>query len=137
MRLLDSASIKLHEFIGRGIPKYVILSHTWGQEEVTFQDFQDLEKAKKKRGFQKLERCCRRAQSDGFQWVWIDTCCIDKSSSAELSEAINSMYQWYQESQICYGRFLRKAFFPILNVIIFFPRTRSQSQVSIADAWEP
>ncbi len=40
---------------------------------------------------------------DGVRYIWIDTCCIDKSSSAELSEAINSMYRWYEESVVCYA----------------------------------
>jgi hypothetical protein len=103
MRLLSSDSLRLFEFFDENIPQYVILSHTWGEDEVTFQDIQNPEKAKRKKGFRKLEGCCKKAQSDGFQWVWIDTCCIDKSSSAELSEAINSMYQWYMKSQICYA----------------------------------
>jgi len=103
MRLLDSSSLELREFIGRNIPKYVILSHTWGRGEITFQDLREIESAKKKEGFLKLEGCCKKAKSDGFQWVWIDTCCIDKSSSAELSEAINSMYEFYKNSQICYA----------------------------------
>lgn len=50
-----------------------------------------------------MKNTCHRALQDGFQYVWIDTCCIDKSSSAELSEAINSMFRWYQESKICYA----------------------------------
>jgi hypothetical protein len=53
-------------------------------------------------GFAKIAVCCQRALEDGFQYCWIDTCCIDKSSSAELSEAINSMFRWYKESSICY-----------------------------------
>jgi hypothetical protein len=40
---------------------------------------------------------------DHMLYLWIDTCCIDKSSSAELSEAINSMYRWYEESNVCYA----------------------------------
>ena len=103
MRLLESSSLELREFLGRDTPKYVILSHTWGPEEVTFQDLKDIESARTKKGFHKLEGCCNKAKSDGFQWIWIDTCCIDKSSSAELSEAINSMYRWYANSQICYA----------------------------------
>ncbi|PMD32900.1 HET-domain-containing protein [Hyaloscypha variabilis F] len=103
MRLLDSSSLELREFIGDDTPKYVILSHTWGAEEVTFQDIQDFKKARGKKGFRKLKGCCNKAKSDGFRWVWIDTCCIDKSSSAELSEAINSMYEWYKNSEICYA----------------------------------
>ena len=37
-----------------------------------------------------------------IRWA-VDTCCIDKSSSAELTESINSMYRWYQEAAICYA----------------------------------
>ncbi|KAH6714351.1 hypothetical protein BKA61DRAFT_632289 [Leptodontidium sp. MPI-SDFR-AT-0119] len=44
---------------------------------------------------EKIEGVCGIAVSDGFEYIWIDTCCIDKTSSAELSEAINSMFRWY------------------------------------------
>ncbi|KAK4233702.1 hypothetical protein C8A03DRAFT_38574 [Achaetomium macrosporum] len=57
----------------------------------------------KKKGFAKILGCCRQAQMDSHEWVWIDTCCIGKTSSAELSEAINSMYAWYGDSEICYA----------------------------------
>ena len=43
-----------------------------------------------------------RQESVG-QFGTADLCCIDKTSSAELSEAINSMYRWYQESGVCYA----------------------------------
>jgi hypothetical protein len=33
----------------------------------------------------------------------VDTCCIDKKSSAELSEAINSMFRWYKNAAVCYA----------------------------------
>ena len=58
---------------------------------------------KRKSGYKKLEACCAQAKRDGYEYVWIDTCCIDKSSSAELSEAINSMYRWYQDCAVCYA----------------------------------
>jgi len=93
MRLLDSSTLRLTHFVDRELPEYVILSHCWGDDEVTFSDIQDLDTATARHGFQKIRQFCQKAKSDGFQWVWIDTCCIDKSSSAELSEAINSMYQ--------------------------------------------
>jgi hypothetical protein len=35
-------------------------------------------------------------------WVWVDTCCINKSSSSELQEAINSMFSWYKSAPECY-----------------------------------
>lgn len=91
----------MKDFIGQNIPPYAILSHTWGSEEVTLQDFQRPE-ARNKAGFSKIMRCCEQAKKDGLGWAWVDTCCIDKSSSAELSEAINSMYRWYQNSYVCY-----------------------------------
>lgn len=100
MRLLNTTTLKLSDF-DDSIPPYAILSHTWGPEEVLFADIQGGSGANKF-GFKKLEGCCKKAAADRFEWVWIDTCCIDKSSSAELSEAINSMYQWYKDSVICY-----------------------------------
>jgi hypothetical protein len=100
MRLLNAKTLELTQFAG-DIPPYAILSHTWGAEEVTFQDITSPERDKKK-GFAKILGCCRQALMDTLEWVWIDTCCIDKTSSAELSEAINSMYAWYRDSQVCY-----------------------------------
>ena len=108
MRLLHTSTLELHEFYGEVIPKYAILSHTWGEGEVSFQE---LQKAKldessmlnESKGYRKIKDCCKLAASDGWQYIWIDTCCIDKTSSAELSEAINSMYRWYGEAQICYA----------------------------------
>jgi hypothetical protein len=104
MRLLNSSSLELKDFMG-GLrrPWYAILSHTWQDEEVTFQDMQrGLEYATTKKGFAKIQGLCAQARRDEYEWVWIDACCIDKSSSAELSEAINSMYRWYQEARVCY-----------------------------------
>jgi hypothetical protein len=106
MWLIDTATLRLREVIDpeeAGV-RYAILSHTWGspQEEVSFRDFADLKQARSKAGFAKIEKTCEIARSQGIQYAWVDTCCIDKSSSAELSEAINSMFMWYRLSQICY-----------------------------------
>jgi len=102
MRLIDTQTLKLKDF-GVDPPPYAILSHTWGKEEVTFQDMADLDAARKKKGFSKIEQCCRQARQDGFDWTWVDTCCIDKTSSAELSETINSMFSWYERAMKCYA----------------------------------
>ena len=51
---------------------------------------------------EKIRRCCEIAERDGYEWIWIDSCCIDKTSSTELSEAINSMFNWYALSEVCY-----------------------------------
>ncbi|KAK1750137.1 heterokaryon incompatibility protein-domain-containing protein [Echria macrotheca] len=101
MRLLNVETRKLEEFYDN-IPAYSILSHRWGDGEVLFQDIQSGTAASKP-GYAKLLGACELAASHGFWYIWIDTCCIDKTSSAELSEAINSMYRWYQNSTICYA----------------------------------
>jgi hypothetical protein len=103
MWLLNAASHELKEFNGE-IPPYAILSHTWSQEEASFKEVRKhLPNAHRKAGFRKLELCCLQAREDGLEWVWIDSCCIDKRSSAELSEAINSMFKWYRNAHICYA----------------------------------
>ena len=103
MRLLHTTKHTVKEFIHEVVPRYAILSHTWEDEEVTLQDI-ETGAANSKRGFVKVKDCCAYAKEKGeFDYVWIDTCCIDKTSSAELAEAINSMYRWYQEADICYG----------------------------------
>lgn len=101
MRLLNASTFRLHEFQS-AIPRYAILSHTWGDEEVTFDEIGTPE-AKNKAGFQKIKQCCVQAESDGLKFAWVDTCCINKASSAELSEAINSMFQWYRQAHVCYA----------------------------------
>ncbi|RYP37446.1 hypothetical protein DL767_002919 [Monosporascus sp. MG133] len=108
MRLLNSCTWEMKEFVSDShIPPYAILSHTWGstEDECSFQEWQQLPAPaiKQKEGFRKIEYCCRQAAKDGLEWVWIDTCCIDKVSSAELTEAINSMFRWYRNAEICYA----------------------------------
>ncbi|KAI6167415.1 heterokaryon incompatibility protein-domain-containing protein [Pisolithus thermaeus] len=89
---------------------YAILSHRWGAE-VTYEEMigfmtveeEEREEIKQRHGYQKIIKSCEQAKKDGYKWLWIDTCCIDKRSSSELSEAINSMYRWYQNAQVCYA----------------------------------
>ncbi|KAF2488658.1 HET-domain-containing protein, partial [Lophium mytilinum] len=106
MRLLkldDSGEFGLQEFYGDDVPDYAILSHTWGDanEEVTFKDLAD-HTAKEKEGYKKIDFCGKQAATDNLQYFWIDTCCIDRASSAELQESINYMWRWYRESKRCY-----------------------------------
>jgi len=104
MWLLHSSTYELKEFIGRSIPPYAILSHVWDGDEVSFRDMRkNLEAAKQQPTFSKIRNCCEQARKDSLEWVWIDSCCIDKRSSAELSEAINSMFKWYPPAQVCYA----------------------------------
>ncbi len=88
-------------------PPYAILSHTWGEEgdEVIFKDFIEGKascKAKCKPGYDKIRFCARQARRDGLRYFWVDTCCIDKSSSAELSQEIRSMFRHYRNATLCY-----------------------------------
>jgi hypothetical protein len=108
LRLDSDGNYRLTSFIGKNakdIPFYAILSHTWGadEEEVTYDDLDDgTHNFANKAGYRKLQFCQQQAAKDGLQYFWIDTCCIKKSSSAELSEALNSMFQWYQRAVRCY-----------------------------------
>lgn len=122
MRLINIHTLGLEEYLPEACPPYAILSHTWETEEVSFADMLNLEKKaiQTRLGYQKIEQFCRavqyghltdyataldenhlRPQLNPVSHVWVDTCCIDKPSSAELSEAINSMFTWYQKAVYC------------------------------------
>ena len=91
----------MEEFVGDTSHAYAIVSHTWGEEEVSFHQYLT-PKARSMAGYHKIEHSCALARRSQLPYLWIDTCCIDKSSSAELSEAINSMYKWYRNAAVCY-----------------------------------
>jgi hypothetical protein len=103
MRLLHTSSLTLHEYFDENVPSYGILSHTWVEnEEVSYQEMLNVSPSvKAKTGYQKIINCVHTMKELGCDYVWIDTCCIDKSSSAELSESINSMYNFYKNSKVC------------------------------------
>ena len=106
MRLINVRTYILEEFFNEQVPPYAILSHTWGrdQDEVSFRDITErsAERASANHWPIKLSGCCEQAAKDGLEYVWIDTCCIDKDNSVELGEAINSMFRWYREAKTCY-----------------------------------
>ncbi|KAE8839703.1 hypothetical protein HRS9122_06308 [Pyrenophora teres f. teres] len=110
MRLIEAASLKLCTVgVNGDVPAYAILSHTWGRTEVSLQEFADPSLGAKDTsmeigsGYWKIKKACEQALRDNLEYVWVDTCCIDKTSSAELSEAINSMFRWYKEAEVCYA----------------------------------
>ncbi|KAH7194445.1 heterokaryon incompatibility protein-domain-containing protein [Fusarium oxysporum] len=106
MRLINVETLELESFTGEhggSIPTYAILSHVWTSEEVSLQQMSGLRPLpEESKGYRKIVDFCAKAKAEGFEYGWIDTCCIDKTSSAELSEAINSMFQWYRKSAACY-----------------------------------
>ena len=99
---LDSGKLTLIDTQGKRAPRYAILSHRWQSEEVLFTDI-ERGMSVERHGIEKVKGAVRQALRDGYDYLWIDSCCIDKSSSAELSEAINSMFRWYEESKVCYA----------------------------------
>lgn len=101
--MVNTSTLQLEFFEGLNVPPYAILSHTWEKEELTFQQMNSPDLATKSRhGYTKIQGFCQIVKSSyNLDYGWVDTCCIDKQSSAELSEAINSMYGWYQNAEIC------------------------------------
>ncbi|KAK4167868.1 hypothetical protein QBC43DRAFT_310393 [Cladorrhinum sp. PSN259] len=137
MRLINIHTLRMHEFVAE-IPKYVILSHTWGSDEVSFQEMEEIyaleelediitqhpgyqidigtlrqrariQETKQRAGYRKIIDFCAKIRHESnrdsaelLEWAWVDTCCIDKKSSSELSEAINSMFEWYWRAAVCW-----------------------------------
>lgn len=101
-RLLPNGGFELSSFSDDALPKYAILSHTWIEgQEVTYNELLS-GGGKEKLGYNKLNFCADQAAADNLQFFWVDTCCIDKSTSDELSTSINSMFRWYQLARKCY-----------------------------------
>ncbi|KAK4494581.1 hypothetical protein PRZ48_013937 [Zasmidium cellare] len=114
MRLINTQTLTLHDFTtspkiptlhdfttSPKIPKYAILSHRWTDEELTYKEFSK-HRSKDKKGYRKIVDFCEFLRKWEREWCWVDTVCIDKRSSAELSEAINSMFKWYGAAAECW-----------------------------------
>jgi hypothetical protein len=101
----DEGELRLQEFESEhGLPAYAILSHTWhadSKQEVSYDDLQS-GRGQHKAGYGKIEFCKKQASDDELAYVWIDTCCINRKSEPELSEAVNSMFRWYKNAARCY-----------------------------------
>ena len=114
MWLLSTDRAELHYFARNFdvVGGYAIFSHTWDKDEQTFQEVRAISDRCRASGTNprqdpalapKIRNLCVLAEKNGYRWVWDDSCCIDKTSSSELSEAINSMYRWYKEAEVCYA----------------------------------
>jgi len=102
MRLINTRTLRLHHFTHK-TPSYAILSHRWRDGEATLQEFVQPGLREHTTGFAKIQAACLEARNHGLDYIWVDTCCIDKTSSAELGEAINSMFKWYQKAVVCFA----------------------------------
>lgn len=112
MRLLSTDRAELHEFVSpEAVPgAYAILSHVWDNDEQTLQETRRLQDEcaalklnPRDHASPKIRGACALAEEHGYDWLWVDAPCIDKSSSAEVSEAINSMYWYYSLAEVCYA----------------------------------
>ncbi|EIW53262.1 uncharacterized protein TRAVEDRAFT_82850, partial [Trametes versicolor FP-101664 SS1] len=111
MRLLDTRNGQFHEILNATDQPYAILSHTWDQDgEQSFEDLCKIQARYKHPGYVDIylsyfgqANACACARAEGHKYLWIDSCCLDKSSSAEMSEAINAMYRWYEVAVVCYA----------------------------------
>jgi len=102
MRLLNVNTLEFGEFGEDERPRYAIASHRWEKEEATFKEVQRRLHTSKK-GYKKIEAFAKYVSESvhSVEWLWIDTCCINKDSAAELSEAINLMFKWYRNAELC------------------------------------
>jgi hypothetical protein len=106
MRLINTHTLRIEETHNDN-RRYAILSHTWGSanDEVTLKEMTAIwlwPSTRNKSGYVKIEKLCEIARDVyNLDWVWADTCCIDRTSCAELSEAINSMFRWYKNAEVC------------------------------------
>ncbi|KAJ1328947.1 HET domain-containing protein [Microdochium nivale] len=103
MRLINTNTRVLEEHNGSKIPKYAILSHRWGDQELSLQDFQSTVVRASRAGYAKIDAACDQSLEQDINYLWVDTCCIDKTSSAELTESINSMFRWYADASVCFA----------------------------------
>lgn len=102
LQCLQSGGFELTSFDDDQPPPYAILSHTWNEgQEITYNELL-AGTGTDKSGYAKLRFCSERAAADGLDYFWVDTCCINKATSDELSMAINSMFRWYQRAEKCY-----------------------------------
>jgi hypothetical protein len=101
LRLLDVRTYQVSVFNEAAAPRYAAISHTWGPDEVVFKDLVNFQYATLRGGFAKLQGACLTVIKLGIEWIWIDTVCIDRSSSVEVSDSVNSIFRWFRNSQFC------------------------------------
>ncbi|KAK4892930.1 hypothetical protein LTR27_008658 [Elasticomyces elasticus] len=109
LRLIDVQTLQLNR-LNDQTPRYAILSHTWGEDEISLQEWESGGSAVTlKECYLKVVNACKQAERDGFDWLWADTCCIDKTACidktniSELEVTVQSMYDWYCNAEVCYA----------------------------------
>ena len=105
-RLINTRTYELKKNVPN--PEYAILSHRWVEPEVIFQQLESTEWRTinlKTQPMKKIRDACKKARErrPPIEWLWVDTCCINKTDSVELASALNSMFEWYFRATVCYG----------------------------------
>lgn len=102
MRLLNVHTLELKEFGEDKKPAYAIASHRWDEHEATFADVRDAQNTATT-GYRKVQEFAEYVKTHvpAIDWLWIDTCCINRENPNELSRAINLMFEWYRKADIC------------------------------------
>ncbi|KAI6152424.1 heterokaryon incompatibility protein-domain-containing protein, partial [Pisolithus tinctorius] len=108
------------------VTDYAILSHRWVVGEVGYMEIENRNEIRGRDGYKKIMKSCQQAKIDGLDWLWVDTCCIDKRNSSELSEALNSMFRWYENSKRCYA---------YLHDVDVFPTAPDVERFSGSEGW--
>jgi len=102
MRLLSVHTLKVTEF-GQDVPPYAILSHTWGNKEISFVEIQegtgiDLE------GYRKVFECCRQARHDGLDFV-VSSAILHisrkKTGQAVINPRAVDRYMLHRQAELC------------------------------------
>ncbi|KAK2124366.1 hypothetical protein NOF04DRAFT_1348163 [Fusarium oxysporum II5] len=100
----EDDTFKIHLEQHTTVTDYAILSHRWGkpEDEVSFDDM-IAGTHESKKGHENLSAVVDKPEIDGIRHVWVDTCCINKASSAELSDPITSMFAYYNQSRVVWS----------------------------------
>jgi hypothetical protein len=102
MRLIHTEKCEVHDFLDAlSIPRYAAISYSWEADEVRHGNLRETSLASEKPSLQELKEFCLQAGNLSLEWLWVDTVCVNRSSSAELSEAINSTFKWFRQSEAC------------------------------------
>lgn len=113
MRLLNTAT---YEVKARNVPKYAILSHRWEEDEgeITYQMLSAanglnpglrnfMVDESRKVSWNKIMGTCAKGREQGYEWLWIDSLCINKADSVEMRESLNAMFDYYRDAGVCYS----------------------------------
>jgi len=110
LRFIDTATLKIRNFTIDDAPPYAVLCHVWGDEEISFQELQEISEraqepqagAREKKGYYKIRQLCRAVRRAGIELAWLDSCCINQNDLAERDQTILALASLYSNAEACY-----------------------------------